>query len=256
MLKWFAGEQIRNVAALSGNIVNASPISDLNPVLMATGARLLVASRDGQSLALCAGRICLEMLCLLLVAASLMQCPPPESLCFAVLRSSGGQREVEIDAAFFRAYRTITLTPAEVIVSVHLPRTTDGQFVEAYKQARRRDDDIAIVNACYNVTLAPTASATGDKVWRVESARLSYGGTAPTTILAPRTAAALVGRAWDADMVAVACQTLAEEVRLAPDTPGGMVEYRQSLVTSLFFKFFLTVAAALDGDSVPRRERR
>jgi hypothetical protein len=28
--RWFAGEQIRNVAAIGGNICTASPISDLN----------------------------------------------------------------------------------------------------------------------------------------------------------------------------------------------------------------------------------
>lgn len=47
MLKWFAGQQIRNVAALGGNICNASPISDLNPLLMAAQATLNVASVDG-----------------------------------------------------------------------------------------------------------------------------------------------------------------------------------------------------------------
>jgi len=34
-LRWFAGTPIRNVAAIGGNVANASPISDLNPVLMA-----------------------------------------------------------------------------------------------------------------------------------------------------------------------------------------------------------------------------
>lgn len=33
-LKWFAGNQIRNVASFGGNIGTASPISDLNPVLI------------------------------------------------------------------------------------------------------------------------------------------------------------------------------------------------------------------------------
>lgn len=34
-LAWFAGTQIRNAACLGGNICTASPISDLNPVLIA-----------------------------------------------------------------------------------------------------------------------------------------------------------------------------------------------------------------------------
>lgn len=34
--RWFAGNQIRNVSAIGGNIVTGSPISDLNPIWMAT----------------------------------------------------------------------------------------------------------------------------------------------------------------------------------------------------------------------------
>ncbi|XP_076022009.1 xanthine dehydrogenase/oxidase [Genypterus blacodes] len=46
-LRWFAGRQIRNVAAVGGNIMTASPISDLNPVFMAAGCRLTLMDRDG-----------------------------------------------------------------------------------------------------------------------------------------------------------------------------------------------------------------
>jgi xanthine dehydrogenase/oxidase len=34
MLRWFAGKQIRNAAAVGGNIMTGSPISDLNPVTL------------------------------------------------------------------------------------------------------------------------------------------------------------------------------------------------------------------------------
>jgi xanthine dehydrogenase/oxidase len=35
MLHWFAGQQIRNVASVGGNIMTGSPISDLNPIFTA-----------------------------------------------------------------------------------------------------------------------------------------------------------------------------------------------------------------------------
>lgn len=43
-LRWFAGVQIRNVATLAGNIVTGSPISDLNPLWVASGATFVMAS--------------------------------------------------------------------------------------------------------------------------------------------------------------------------------------------------------------------
>ncbi|BFZ07584.1 hypothetical protein BsWGS_10623 [Bradybaena similaris] len=46
MLQWFAGHQIRNVASLSGNILTASPISDMNPLLLAAGATVCVQSQE------------------------------------------------------------------------------------------------------------------------------------------------------------------------------------------------------------------
>lgn len=48
MLLWFASNQIRNVASVAGNIVTASPISDLNPMLIACGATLKLASISGE----------------------------------------------------------------------------------------------------------------------------------------------------------------------------------------------------------------
>lgn len=41
-LVWFAGTQIRNAACIGGNICTASPISDLNPVLIAAVSTVLV----------------------------------------------------------------------------------------------------------------------------------------------------------------------------------------------------------------------
>ncbi|CAL8288484.1 unnamed protein product [Lota lota] len=47
-LRSLAGQQIRNVASLGGNIVSALPTSDLNPVLAAGCCRLSVASGGGR----------------------------------------------------------------------------------------------------------------------------------------------------------------------------------------------------------------
>ncbi|KAH9487576.1 hypothetical protein Btru_072338 [Bulinus truncatus] len=44
MLKWFGSHQIRNVASLAGNLITASPISDLNPLLLASEASVKLQS--------------------------------------------------------------------------------------------------------------------------------------------------------------------------------------------------------------------
>lgn len=49
MLNWFAGKQIRNVAAVGGNIMTGSPISDLNPILMSLKVKLNLISKESGS---------------------------------------------------------------------------------------------------------------------------------------------------------------------------------------------------------------
>ena len=46
MLRWFAGKQIRNAAAVGGNIITGSPISDLNPIFMAAHCNLELRSKS------------------------------------------------------------------------------------------------------------------------------------------------------------------------------------------------------------------
>ncbi len=65
------------------------------------------------------------------------------------------------------------------------------EFVLSYKQARRREDDIAIVNAGLRVVLAPPA---GDSDWTVQDCCLSYGGMSYITTVAKKTQAYLIGK--------------------------------------------------------------
>ncbi|BFZ54960.1 hypothetical protein PYCC9005_001998 [Savitreella phatthalungensis] len=51
-LKYFAGRQIRNVGTPAGALATASPISDLNPMLMATGSTLFYRRAGGSEEAL------------------------------------------------------------------------------------------------------------------------------------------------------------------------------------------------------------
>jgi len=202
-MQWFAGEQIRNVATLAGNIVTASPISDLNPIFVACGAVLHLAS------------------------------------------AAGGAREVPL-SEFFLGYRKTAIRPTEVVVAVYVPHTRALEYTMAFKQARRKDDDIAVANACMRVLLERGGGGNGTVGHHIKELYLGYGGVAPTTVRARGTEAALMGQVWDPAIVDLACEHLAADLPLAWDAPGGMVEFRRSLTTSFFFKFYLTVCKQFD----------
>lgn len=67
---------------------------------------------------------------------------------------------------FFLGYRKVDLQPHEVLARVFIPFTRQNEFVREFKQAHRRDDDIAIVNAGMRVLLAPS-HAGASRMWSV-----------------------------------------------------------------------------------------
>lgn len=116
-----------------------------------------------------------------------------------------------MDNAFFTGYRKTAVRPQEILVSIEIPyskkvdaawtcclETAESttlisclffvqyQFVSAFKQSPRREDDISIVTAAMSVTFGHGGV--------VEDLKLSYGGMAPTTVMASRTAERLLGR--------------------------------------------------------------
>jgi len=187
-IRYFAGRQIRNVGTPAGNLATASPISDLNPVFVATNTTL--------------------------VAKSLKE-------------------TTEIPMAdFFTAYRQTALPVDAIIAALRIPLTQEkGEFLRAYKMAKRQDDDIAIVNSAMRISL--------DTEQKVRSVSLVYGGMAPTTIAARRTAEYLQGRQWtNPETLEGAMSALEKDFDLRFGVPGGMATYRRSLCLSFFYKFY------------------
>lgn len=115
-LKYFASTSIRNTACLAGNIVTASPVSDLNPLWMALDCKLKIMHMDGQV------------------------------------------KTIEFKD-FFIGYRQVQLKKSELIIHMVLPLPsvvcknsndsiqTCDLITKAYKQSKRREDDIAVVTA-------------------------------------------------------------------------------------------------------------
>eukprot|EP00795_Rhopilema_esculentum_P016010 gene16010-7346_t len=194
MMQWFSGKQIRYVAAVGGNIMTGSPISDLVPIFMASKCRLDVACKNEQ-------------------------------------------RSLEMNEKFYVGYRKTCLKTEEVLVSITLPFTETNEYFQAYKQAKRRDDDIAIVNAAFRMVVEGAL---------VKDATFCYGGLAPTSKLALKTMELLQGKQLGDGTLEATLRAICSEFNLPPNAPGGMVRYRRSLAMSLFFKFFLHVAEEIN----------
>ncbi|KAI5635560.1 molybdopterin-binding domain of aldehyde dehydrogenase domain-containing protein [Phthorimaea operculella] len=201
MLNWFAGKQIRSVAAIGGNIMTGSPISDLNPILMALKVKLNLLSKQG------------------------------------------GQRSVLMDETFFTGYRRNVVKPDEILLSIEIPYTTRYQYVKAYKQAKRREDDISIVTAAINVEFEPNTNV-------IKNINVAYGGMAPVTKIATNVGPALKGEKWNEEMLEKAYSKLLEELPLPPSVPGGNVDFRRTLTMSLFLKAYLAIAKEMSKDYI------
>ncbi|OZJ05979.1 hypothetical protein BZG36_01218 [Bifiguratus adelaidae] len=188
-IRWFAGNQIRNVATLAGNIATASPISDLNPVFVASNAVLTVVHPDD------------------------------------------GAREIPM-TDFFLGYRQTRLTAPDVICNIFIPFSRQGEYIRAYKQAKRRDDDIAIANAGLRVVIDSDTR-------KVTDATFAYGGLGPTTIQAKVAVKNLIGQTWGDSAVFDRMVTdLPVDLPLSFGSPGGMPAFRKALSGSFLYKFW------------------
>ncbi|PWZ00249.1 putative xanthine dehydrogenase [Testicularia cyperi] len=198
-LAYFASNQIRNVATLAGNIATASPISDLNPVWVATGAVLSYIDT-----------------------------------------TSTKEKQVNM-RDFFLGYRKTALPAGSVITKLFVPWTEqDGSVIHAFKQSKRKDDDIAIANGCLRLSLAADGTT-------IENATFAFGGMGPTTMQSTQVQAYLAGKPFhDAATLSQALQILAkDDFPLSYGVPGGMPVFRKSLALGFLTRFWALAAPRL-----------
>lgn len=126
-------------------------------------------------------------------------------------------------STFFVKYRTTQLPASGVIthIKIPLPPPKTLEVTKAYKQAKRKDDDIAIVTVGFRVRL--------DQEGFVQQATFAFGGMAPTTTVATTTQRAVLGRRWtDRSTCDDAVGALLKDFDLPFGVPGGMAQYRKS----------------------------
>jgi len=112
-LKHFASTQIRNVASIGGNIIAASPVSDINPILIAAHAQVELHRFD---------------------------CDQPRLISINEFFLENHRVAIEENEIL-------------VGIHLNLPKSTNRYFLRSYKQARRRDDSRGIVSAAFQLQL-------------------------------------------------------------------------------------------------------
>ena len=123
-----------------------------------------------------------------------------------VLAGRKGERRVKA-REFFRGLYETALQQGELVTAGEFPLAA-ADYRSVFLELARRQGDYAIVG------LAAHARVAGG---RINDARLAFLGAGSTPVLAVRAAAALEGREPDAQAIAAAQATLAEELEMPAD---------------------------------------
>lgn len=148
-----------------------------------------------------------------------------------VLARRGAERRVKAHE-FFRGLYETALEPGELVTAGEFPLAAAG-YRSVFLELARRHGDYAIVG------LAAHARVAGG---RISDARLAFLGAGGTPVLAVRAAAALEGRQPDAQAIAAAQATLAEELELPAD-PYSSRATKLHLARVLLGRALVTLAA-------------
>lgn len=207
-LRRFAGKQIRNVAAIGGNIVTASPISDVNPVWMAAATEfILLDCRSGKERTVSARDF------------------------FLSYRKVDMARE-EILLALFVPWNE-SWCDFTYAFKVSRRQEDDIAIVSAGIRFRLTSD-------------ASSKDCSDSNMYRIKFASVSLGGVAPQTIAVKEVESVLEGKIFDKKALHQALEAMARSTVLSKDVPGGMPEFRQSLSVSFLFKAFVMSAKKID----------
>ena len=133
-----------------------------------------------------------------------------------VVAGANGRREVPVESIPTGPGRT-SLRPDEFIIEFHLPKRPPRSADAYLRFIPRTEMDIAVVGAGVSVTLDPGGACT--------DARVVLGAVAPTAILVPEAAAALIGRTLDETALAALHQA-ARRACKPIDDKRGTIEFR------------------------------
>jgi len=133
-----------------------------------------------------------------------------------VIAGANGRREVPVESIVTGPGRT-SLGPDEFVLEFHLPKRPPRSADAYLRFIPRTEMDIAVVGVAVSLTLDPGGVCT--------DARIVLGAVAPTAVLVPEGAAALIGRKLDETAVA-GLDKAARGACKPIDDKRGTIEYR------------------------------
>jgi carbon-monoxide dehydrogenase medium subunit len=140
-----------------------------------------------------------------------------------VVAHPGGQRTIAVED-FCTAPGQTVLRRGEVLVAIRVPRPSKGTADAYLRLIPRSEMDIAVAGAAVSVTL--------DAAGVCSAARVAIGAVAPTALLVPEAARALIGSRIDPAALSRAAEAASAAARPIDDTRGSAA-YRRSVVAVL-----------------------
>jgi aerobic carbon-monoxide dehydrogenase medium subunit len=170
--------------------------------------------------------------------------PAADSTCSLIVNRAvaniagpAGERQMSVEQFVIGPGKT-ALKPGELLVSVRLPKPA-ARTADAYQRLIPRSEmDIAVAAAAVSVTLDPSGLCT--------DARVAIGAVAPTVLLVPDAAAALVGSRIDDEALKKAAAAASAAARPIDDK-RGTVAYRRT-VAGVLTKRVAAIAATRAGE--------
>lgn len=150
-----------------------------------------------------------------------------------VIAGPKGERTVAVEKFCTGPGQTV-LGPGEFLVEVRVPRPAAGSADAYLRLIPRTEMDIAVAGAAVSVTLDAAGTCT--------AARVAIGAVAPTALLVPDAAAALIGSKLD-DGALVKAAAAASAAARPIDDKRGTAAYRRT-VAGVLVKRAAKIAAA------------
>ncbi|XP_030133584.3 aldehyde oxidase isoform X3 [Taeniopygia guttata] len=160
------------------------------------------------------------------------------SNCMLNLASRGQRRQILLSDIFADGVGNNTITPEEILVSIHVPYSRKGEYVSAFRQAPRRENALPITNAGMRVLFEEGTDV-------IKELSIFYGGALSATVCAKQTCCTLTGRHWNEQMLDEACRLVLKEITLPGSAGDENVDYKKTLMVSFFYRFFLEVSQSL-----------